>query len=700
MGVGESGITVSYAQGSELNPLQDVAGNFVADFSGQQVTNNTRDTTRPPTIVGPPPPPSDTAPSFGTAMVPALMLDQGVAMTPVTLPQATGGNGVLTYSLTSEPAGLARLAFDPATRRLTGTPGTVGDWTFTYRADDADANRADSDAAQLSFAVTVEDPRLALLRRSVRRALAAVWRRALTSALDNIGARLASSVPASGLTLAGQTMPFGAVAGTGDGEGSCAREAAGRDGLARGFVQPGPDTDREGCASVARTWSVEPADLAYASAFSLTLAGPRDRAWVRRRCGRCGAGAISGPSRVARSRGCATRASCARAGWAWMRGPGRGWRVSRSAAEPPRRTTASWSGPVGERALETTLTALYPYGRMTVSEGLELRGVLGAGWGEARHQEDEGEVETSGLSMWMGSVGLRHQLPSLAGIDLAAQGDVNLSRIRTDEGPEFVDGQTADSWRLRAGLEASRRVALDEASALVPFVEATARRDGGDGLEGTGLEVAGGLRYTAPRLHMEARGRWLAVHSEQGASERGVSLTVRMGPGAQGRGLSLALTPRWGAGTGLAEELWRDELPQPAGAGEAAAMDARIGYGLGVPPYGVLTPFAETGLAEADSRRLRLGTRFEAPRMHLDAAACGRAPGGRRGRTGALAQAGSQTAVSERRRRACRDTVRSERSSLCKNRSPCPATVRFLAWRPVDSASCLLPSNQSKRTSP
>ena len=193
------------------------------------------------------------------------------------------------------------------------------------------------------------------------------------------------------------------------------------------------------------------------------------------------------------------------------------------------------------------------------------------------------------------------------------------ARLETDDGPDYVDGLTADSWRLRTGLEASRRIALDGNTALVPFVEAAARRDGGDGLAGSGLETVGGVRYTAPRLHVEARGRWLAAHSEEGAEERGVSVTARVGPGAQGRGLSLMLSPHWGAGTGAAEALWGAEMPTVgAASGGGAAMDARIGYGLGVTPYGLLTPFAETGLAGDDNRHLRLGTRFEAERLTLE----------------------------------------------------------------------------------
>ena len=276
-------------------------------------------------------------------------------------------------------------------------------------------------------------------------------------------------------------------------------------------------------------------------------------------------------------------------------------------------------GVSGRGRSETTLTAFYPYGRWTLSDGLELSGVLGAGRGEARHRLDGDEPETSGLSMRMGSVGLRHELPRLAEIRLEARADASLVRMEAGDGPDYADGLTADSWRARLGLEASRRFALDGETAFTPFVEAAGRRDGGDGLVGTGLEVAGGLRYTAPRLHLEARGRWLAAHSEEGTRESGVSVTARVGAGAHGRGLSLALSPRWGAGTDGAEALWRDEAPQASGASDAGALDARLGYGFALAPGagGLLTPFAEAGLAGADDSRLRLGTRFEARRGAL-----------------------------------------------------------------------------------
>ena len=553
----------------------------------------------------------DLAPSFGDASVPALELAPGEAMEAVVLPEARGGNGALSYRLSSVPAGLAGLEFDAATRTLSGTPETTGSWVFTYRADDGDANRAATDAAILTFAVTV-GASAELVKQTVTRTLAAVAHRAVTSALDNIGARFATPVPASGLTLAGETVPLG-VSGTGiaGAERAC---AAGASGAAR-----------EGCAPVTWSRTIEPAELVRTSAFSLALGAakgsvagaPAPLLWSA--WGRGDLGAFAGRTEPG------TRYEGElRTGWLgvdvravrWVAGLA----VSHGTGEADYEFDTGAGSEQGR--LETWLTALYPYGRWTPLDGLEVRGVLGAGRGEAGHRFEDGPRETSVLSMGMASAGVRHELPALAGIDLAVRADGSLARLETEDGPEFVDGLTADNWRVRAGLEASRRFALDRDTALELFVEAAARQDGGDGLAGTGVEVAGGLHFTAPWLHLEARGRLLAAHTEDGAEERGVSVTARVGPGSHGRGLSLMLSPRIGAGTAGANALWGDELPAAAAVSgrTAAAVDARIGYGVGLASHGLLTPFAETGLAGADGRRLRLGTRFEASHLNIELA--------------------------------------------------------------------------------
>ena len=68
---------------------------------------------------------ADTAPAFGETIADQIY-NRGIAIEPLTLPEATGGNGALIYTLTpSLPAGLT---FDGAARppTLTGTPTTAG----------------------------------------------------------------------------------------------------------------------------------------------------------------------------------------------------------------------------------------------------------------------------------------------------------------------------------------------------------------------------------------------------------------------------------------------------------------------------------------------------------------------------------------------------------------------------------------------
>ncbi len=445
-------------------------------------------------------------------------------------------------------------------------------------------------------------------QRVVKRTLAAVASRSVAGALDHIGTRLGDAVPAAGLSLAGETVRFG---GTG---------AAGPDGV----WPPGGGESR----------GMEAGDLLGSSAFSLALGAapgnkegderldslaPRWAVW-----GRGDFGSFSGrPDAVSSYRG------ETRTGWLGVdareapRGsdrPGRwvaGLAVSRGMSE----TDYTLDDEKGR--IETDLTALWPYGRWTFGNGLELGGMLGAGRGEARHMPGDGEpAEKSNLTMRAGSVGLKRKLPPLGGIALAAQGDGSLARMRTakgggEEGEEqAVDGIRADVWRARAGIEASRRIGFDDGSTLTPFVETAGRRDGGDGLTGTGLELAGGVRVAAPGLAVEARGRWLAAHSEKGADERGASLTVRMQPEPDGRGLSLSLSPRWGAPSGGAGALWREELPRGAASGatnarEAGALEGELGYGFGLLGGRLTgTPNAGFGASDGGGRDYRVGWRL------------------------------------------------------------------------------------------
>ncbi|MDD9816217.1 MAG: putative Ig domain-containing protein, partial [Gammaproteobacteria bacterium] len=97
----------------------------------------------------------DEAPSFGSTMVPNQTYPATVAIPALTLPEASGGNGLLSYTLRGVlPAGLAR-----TDRIVTGTPTTVASAvTLTWVALDDDSNMAATDEGSLTFAMTVTAP--------------------------------------------------------------------------------------------------------------------------------------------------------------------------------------------------------------------------------------------------------------------------------------------------------------------------------------------------------------------------------------------------------------------------------------------------------------------------------------------------------------------------------------------------------------
>ncbi len=89
-------------------------------------------------------------PSFGDTAISDQTWARSVPIDPLTLPEASGSGGVLTYTLTpSLPNGLT---FTASTRTVSGTPTTAQAATqYTYTATDIDG-----DAATLVFTIEIE----------------------------------------------------------------------------------------------------------------------------------------------------------------------------------------------------------------------------------------------------------------------------------------------------------------------------------------------------------------------------------------------------------------------------------------------------------------------------------------------------------------------------------------------------------------
>ena len=268
-----------------------------------------------------------------------------------------------------------------------------------------------------------------------------------------------------------------------------------------------------------------------------------------------------------------------------------------------------------EGRLETQLTALHPYFRTTLECGAEAWAIAGAGWGDAEEwRTGRASSEKSDLEMWMASIGAWHPLEPMQGLELALRGEASYMHLETDSGERSIDGLTAEAHQVRAGAEFSWPREIKGGGLSEPFGALVGRYDGGDDMDGVGLDVEGGWRYANPAngVHLEARARWLAAHAESGYDEFGATVSMEVNP-AGSRGLALLLEPSFGTPMGGESALWGSEaLPSGAAGQDASSLSLRAeaGYGIWSPTLrGVATWFGELEHG-AERRRVRVGSRL------------------------------------------------------------------------------------------
>ena len=315
-----------------------------------------------------------------------------------------------------------------------------------------------------------------------------------------------------------------------------------------------------------------------------------------------------------------------------------GYRDGECAASAPADGTPANDGqPVGcGGRIEATLTGLYPYAGLDVTERLSvwLAGGHGAG-GLTVIPDGSGAIDTD-LSMHMGAAGTRiavREPEGGAGLSLALKGDGRFTRTTSDaarapDGGNLAEAE-ADVWLLRVGVEGSRRFALggsgtgdDTGASLTPSFEVGVRRDGGDAETGFGADMGGGLALAAPErgLRLDLKGRALVAHEASGFREWGASAGFGFDPRpSTERGLSLSLTQALGASPsgGMDALLDRETLAGFAGSDAGSGFEAssrlsgQLGYGL--PAFGggfTGTPNVGIGLSSDGARDWRLGWRL------------------------------------------------------------------------------------------
>ena len=106
----------------------------------------------------------DRTPTFGSETVEDQVFVNGSAVT-LTLPEATGGDGTLNYSLIGTLAD--GVDFDENTRTISGTSNLPSNFlpitrTYTYKVTDSDTNNDDADSDSLTFSIKIVEEALSI----------------------------------------------------------------------------------------------------------------------------------------------------------------------------------------------------------------------------------------------------------------------------------------------------------------------------------------------------------------------------------------------------------------------------------------------------------------------------------------------------------------------------------------------------------
>ncbi len=286
-----------------------------------------------------------------------------------------------------------------------------------------------------------------------------------------------------------------------------------------------------------------------------------------------------------------------------------------------------------EGRVEATLTGLYPWGRLALSERVDAWGIAGYGTGEISltpkrpGTADDAATVRTGLDLRMAAAGLRGVLVDGGsdGLALSGKGDALAVRTESDAARGAGGGLAAARGtvtRLRLSLEGERPIRLDAGATLTPSVEIGMRHDGGDAETGFGVELGGGIAWTLPKhgLRLEFGGRGLLSHETEGFRERGFSGALSWDPApSSARGVKLTATqtvgnPASGSADALLQRTTLTGLgahpDSPAGDLRNRRLEVKLGYGFAT-WNGCFASVPEIGFALSDrAREYSLGWRL------------------------------------------------------------------------------------------
>ena len=274
----------------------------------------------------------------------------------------------------------------------------------------------------------------------------------------------------------------------------------------------------------------------------------------------------------------------------------------------------------------TTMTSVTPYLAWFPDRGgTAVWASAGFGQGEIEIDDERAGLRTSPSTTLTGAAGGSREVLTSGAAHLRMKAEGWAGQLVVD-GTGQIDRVVLNLQRGRLALEWTQAYRSDEGTEVALQFEGGMRYDNGDGANGAGMEVGGGLRYSSIELGVTAEGRGrVLVSGRAGYEEWGVGGMLQIDPGMRDQGLSVRLAPTYGDAASGLNELWDRGVSGVAVDDEmrnGVNLDGEVSYGLDAfrgTPYGGFQ-IAETG-ARAFSSGVRydlgsgLGLRIEGTRL-------------------------------------------------------------------------------------
>ena len=269
----------------------------------------------------------------------------------------------------------------------------------------------------------------------------------------------------------------------------------------------------------------------------------------------------------------------------------------------------------------TAMTSVNPYvGWFPGGRGSAAWATAGFGWGDVEIEDEREALRTSPARMMSGAAGGSYQLfgSGIGGVRFKAEGWVG--RVMVDGGAR-IDSVTLDMRRARMVLEWKQGYRSGDGNEIAMLLEGGMRYDNGDGVNGAGMELGGGLRYTHARIGLTAEGRGrVLVSGRAGYEEWGFGGMIRIDPATRGQGLQVRLTPSYGDAASGVNQLWDQGVSGAVGEGGPGArpggtvrtnrpnLDGEVAYGL---PGFRGAPYGGFRLDGGGARAFSSGVRYD-----------------------------------------------------------------------------------------